>query len=154
MVVALSSHAASTGLNYNHIMTRSVLLSSIAEDMCTKLKKIQSCITSDERTHSRWCEQLIKHKFPLYAPANLETSCLHEICEISRKLHFPVSLVCPRPRNSEVLSSLQSSMMYLHMGDTCCETFRCATEFETVPLKERWICLSQFCHLFVNIRPI
>jgi hypothetical protein len=39
MVVVLSSHAVSTGLNYNHIMTGSVLLSTIAEGKCTKLKK-------------------------------------------------------------------------------------------------------------------
>jgi hypothetical protein len=35
MVVALSSHAVSTGLNYHHIMKGSVLLSSIAEGKCT-----------------------------------------------------------------------------------------------------------------------
>jgi hypothetical protein len=37
MVVVLSSHAASTDLNYRHIMTGSVLLCSIAEGKCTKL---------------------------------------------------------------------------------------------------------------------
>jgi hypothetical protein len=39
MVVVLFSHAISIGLNYHHIMTGSVLLSSIAEYKCTKLKK-------------------------------------------------------------------------------------------------------------------
>jgi hypothetical protein len=48
-------------------------------------KNIQSCIMSDEHTQIRWCEQLIKCKFPQCAPANLETSCLIEICNISRK---------------------------------------------------------------------
>jgi hypothetical protein len=38
VVVALSSDAVSTGLNYHHIMTGSVLLSSNAEGKCTKLK--------------------------------------------------------------------------------------------------------------------
>jgi hypothetical protein len=38
MVVVLSSHAVSTGLNYHHIITGSVLLSAIAEGKCTKLK--------------------------------------------------------------------------------------------------------------------
>jgi hypothetical protein len=38
MAVVLSSHAVSTGLNYYHIMTGSVLLSSIAKGKCTKLK--------------------------------------------------------------------------------------------------------------------
>jgi hypothetical protein len=38
MVVVLSSHVVSTGLNCHHIMAGSVLLSSIAEGKCTKLK--------------------------------------------------------------------------------------------------------------------
>jgi hypothetical protein len=38
MVVVLSSHVVSTGLNYQHLMTGAVLLSSIAEGKCTKLK--------------------------------------------------------------------------------------------------------------------
>jgi hypothetical protein len=38
MVVVLSSHAVSTGLNHHHIMTGSVLLSFIAEGKCMKLK--------------------------------------------------------------------------------------------------------------------
>jgi hypothetical protein len=38
MVVVLSSHAVSTGLNYQHIMTGSIVLSDIAEGKCTRLK--------------------------------------------------------------------------------------------------------------------
>jgi hypothetical protein len=38
MVVVLSSHSVSTGLNYRHIMTGSVLLSSIADGKRMKLK--------------------------------------------------------------------------------------------------------------------
>jgi hypothetical protein len=81
MVVVLSSHAVSTSLNYHHIMTESVS-SSIALGKCTKLKKIQSCITADEHNHVRRCEQLIKNKCPQCAPANLETSCLFEFGDI------------------------------------------------------------------------
>jgi hypothetical protein len=91
MVAVLSSHAVSARLNYTyrHIMTGSAL-SSIAET--------QSYITRGGRTHLRWCEQLLKHKFPQCATANLETSCLLEIGVISRKLRlrcgcqFPLSL--------------------------------------------------------------
>jgi hypothetical protein len=44
MVVVRSSHAVSADLNYRHIVvTGSVLLASIADGKCTKLKKIQSC---------------------------------------------------------------------------------------------------------------
>jgi hypothetical protein len=101
MFVVLTSHAVSTGLNYHHIMTGSVLLSSIAEDKCTKLK--------NTITHyvGRTCEQLIKHKFPRCATANLEISCLLEIDDISRiavALRLPVSLVCPR-RNRNYISA-------------------------------------------------
>jgi hypothetical protein len=56
---------------------------------------IKSCITSDEPTHLRWCEQLIKHKFPQCAPAELETSCLLEIGYFSRKL--PLRCGCQFP---------------------------------------------------------
>jgi hypothetical protein len=38
MAVVLSFHTISTGLNYHRIMTGSVLLPSIAEGKCTKLK--------------------------------------------------------------------------------------------------------------------
>jgi hypothetical protein len=38
MVVVLSSHTVSTGINYHHIMTGSVFISSIAEIKCTNLK--------------------------------------------------------------------------------------------------------------------
>jgi hypothetical protein len=38
---------------------------------CTKL--------ADSHTHLRWCEQVIKRKFPQCAPVNLETSHLLEI---------------------------------------------------------------------------
>jgi hypothetical protein len=77
MVVVLSSHAVSTGLKYRRIMTGSVILSSIAKEL--EFKKIQSHIASSEHTHLRRCEQLLKHKFPQCAPANLETNCLFEI---------------------------------------------------------------------------
>jgi hypothetical protein len=50
---------------------------------CTKL--------TDRHTHLRWCEQLIKRKFPQCAPANLETSCLLEIGDFSRKLRLRCS---------------------------------------------------------------
>jgi hypothetical protein len=50
--------------------------------------KFQSRIKSDEHTHLRWCEQLMKHKFPQCAPANLETSCLLEIGCVSWKLRL------------------------------------------------------------------
>jgi hypothetical protein len=53
--------------------------------------KIQSPIKSDERTRLRWCEQLIKHKFPQCAPPNLETSCLLEIGDVSWKLRLRCS---------------------------------------------------------------
>jgi hypothetical protein len=68
----------------------SLLLSDTAEGKCTKYK-LQSHIKSDEHSHLRWCEQLIKHKFPQYAPANLETSCLFEIDDVSRKLRLRCS---------------------------------------------------------------
>jgi hypothetical protein len=87
MVVVLSSHAASTGLNHHNIMTGSVLLPSIAEGECTILET-QLCIMSDEHTYLRWREQLHKHKFPQGASANLETSCLFVIGDISRKLRL------------------------------------------------------------------
>jgi hypothetical protein len=38
VVGVLSSHAVSTGLDYHHIMTGAVLLSSTAGDKCTKLE--------------------------------------------------------------------------------------------------------------------
>jgi hypothetical protein len=57
-------------------MRGSLLLSSIAERKCTKLKYT---IMHYVHTHLRWCEQLLKHTFPQCAPANLETSCLLEI---------------------------------------------------------------------------
>jgi hypothetical protein len=50
--------------------------------------KIQSHIKSEEHTHLKWCEQLIKHKFSQCVPANLETSCLLEIHDISWKLQL------------------------------------------------------------------
>jgi hypothetical protein len=39
-------------------------------------------------TYIIWCEKVIKHKFPHCAPANLETSCLVEIGDVSRKLRL------------------------------------------------------------------
>jgi hypothetical protein len=44
---------------------------------CNVLKKCTKF--ADEHTHLRWCEQLIKRKFPQCAPSNLETNCLLEI---------------------------------------------------------------------------
>jgi hypothetical protein len=89
MIFVVTSHDVSTGLNYHHVMTGSVLLSSIAEGKCTKLKRnVHSCNTSDEHYHLIWCEELIKHKFPQFASPNLETSCLLEIGDLSRKLRL------------------------------------------------------------------
>jgi hypothetical protein len=88
MAVALSSHAVSTDLNYHHIMTGWVLLSSIAEGKCTKLKDTIVHYVGRTYPHLRWCEQLLKHKSPQCAPAHLETSCLLEIGDISRKLRL------------------------------------------------------------------
>jgi hypothetical protein len=82
MVIVLAFHAVSTYINYHHIMTGSIL-SSIAEGRCTKLKN--TVMHYVEHTHLRCCEQIIKHKFPQCAPVNLETSCLLEIGDISRK---------------------------------------------------------------------
>jgi hypothetical protein len=65
-------------------MAGSVLLSDIAEKKFTKL--------ADSHTHLRWCEQLLKRKFPLCAPANLETSCLLEIA-VSSLLGVPSASV-------------------------------------------------------------
>jgi hypothetical protein len=50
---------------------------------------------ADKHTHLRWCDQLIKHKFPQYAPANLETSCLLEIGDFSQKLLWRCSCQFP-----------------------------------------------------------
>jgi hypothetical protein len=58
-----------------------VLLSDIAEKKLTKLK----ITITDEHTQLR-CEQLIKHKFDQCAHANLETSFLLEIDDVSPKL--------------------------------------------------------------------
>jgi hypothetical protein len=41
---------------------------------------------SDEHTHLRRCEQLLKLKFPQYVPADLGTRCLLEIGDFSWKL--------------------------------------------------------------------
>jgi hypothetical protein len=43
---------------------------------------------TDKHIHLRGCEQLIKRYFPQYAPANLESSCLLEIDDLSRKLRL------------------------------------------------------------------
>jgi hypothetical protein len=64
-------------------MTGSILLSDIAEKKRTKLV--------DKYAHLRWCEQLIKRTFPHCAPANLETCCLLEIGDFSRRLRFRCS---------------------------------------------------------------
>jgi hypothetical protein len=73
--------------SHRRIMTGAVLLS---DGKCTKLN-ITITHASDEHTHLRWREQLIKHKFPQCAPANLETSCLLEIGDVSRKLRLRCS---------------------------------------------------------------
>jgi hypothetical protein len=61
MAVVLSSHAVSAGFNCHQIVTGSVLSSPIAEGKRTKLK---NTITH----YVRWCEQVLKHKFPQCAP--------------------------------------------------------------------------------------
>jgi hypothetical protein len=57
----------------------------------------------DNHTHLRWCEQLIKCKFPQCAPANLETSWQLEIGDISRKLRLRCS--CQFPWYARTLSN-------------------------------------------------
>jgi hypothetical protein len=91
MVVVLSSHAVSTTTNIWQDQYYYLRLQKVS----ARNYKIQSCITSDEHPHFRWCEQLIKHKFPQCAPANLEHSCLLEIGDFSRKLRLRCSCQFP-----------------------------------------------------------
>jgi hypothetical protein len=58
----------------------------------------------EEHTHLRWCEQLLKCKFPQCSLANLETSCLLEIGDFSRKLQLRCS--CQFPWRAIALKTL------------------------------------------------
>jgi hypothetical protein len=84
VVVVLSCHAVST----TAILWQDQYYYLPLQKISARNYKIQSCITSDEHIHLRWCEQLPKHKFPQCAPADLETSCLLEIGDFSRKLQL------------------------------------------------------------------
>jgi hypothetical protein len=76
---------------------------------------VPSTIFAFHRRHFRWCEQLIKRKFPQCGPANRETSCLLEIGDFSWKLQLPVSLVCPRPISYEAThNAVLSNHLSLH----------------------------------------
>jgi hypothetical protein len=94
-------------------MAGSILLSDIAEKKFTKL--------AGKQTHLRWCEQLIKRKFPQCAPANRETSCLLEIGDfLGNRSCVAVASFLGVPSALGVLSemSLFNNVCPLTRGDT------------------------------------
>jgi hypothetical protein len=90
MVVVVSSHAVSTGLNCHHITTGSVLLSSTAEDKVHEIKKYNHALRRTNITSYDYVSNY-SNKFPQCATTNLEISWLLDICEFSRKLRLRCS---------------------------------------------------------------
>jgi hypothetical protein len=104
MVVVHSSHAIST----TAILWQDRYYYPTLQKRGARNEKLQSRLKSDGHAHLRWCEQLITHKFPHCAPANLETSCLLEICDVSRKLRLRCSF--------QFLPYYARLKLYLKMG--------------------------------------
>jgi hypothetical protein len=102
-MVVLSCHAVPTGLNYRHIMTGSVLLSSLAEGKCTKLTLRRTNIPNWDDVSN-------------YSNISLLSVRL-EIGDVSRKMRLPVALMCPRPKwNSLQIGAATSPIFFLRFS--------------------------------------
>jgi hypothetical protein len=137
MVVVLSFHAVTT----TAILWQDRYYYLPLQELSARNKKLQPRIKPEEHTHL-WCEQLIEHKSPQCAPANLETSCLLEIGDVSRKLRLHCScqfLWC--------VLALRTADTRKLRGNSTVRRLACSVDFLSLP----WVALQLRCR-FLNLR--
>jgi hypothetical protein len=131
---------------YSHVLSFPAIPGPVS--LCGIAEKHSSKLTHGH-THWRWCEELIKRKFPRCAPADLITNCLLEIGDVSWKLRLPVPLVCSRLWLVKNISAIYHYLGQILALDKACVCCLIQLLVDTRIAFVSWICL-QVCFWWRN----